>query len=143
MNKSNSNRARFGPFEVDLHTHEIWKDGVQVKLMGQPFETLTVLISRPGELVTREELRMRLWPKDTFADFDHGLNAAVNKLREALNDSAESPKYVQTLPRLGYRFIVPVTQNVPQPPAQEAPRRARWEMAAAGIVLAGLVALAS
>jgi Tol biopolymer transport system component/DNA-binding winged helix-turn-helix (wHTH) protein len=103
-----SDRARFGPFQVDLHTHELWKFGTRLKLVGQPFEILAVLLARPGELVTREQLRDRLWPSDTFVDFNHGLNAAVNKLREALSDSAEAPRYIETLPRRGYRFIAPV-----------------------------------
>lgn len=97
-------RARFGPFEVDLHTRELWKFGTRVKLVGQPFEILSILLARPGKLVTREELRNRLWPSDTFVDFNHGLNAAVNKLRDALSDSAEEPRYIETLPRRGYRF---------------------------------------
>ena len=105
MSGNHSGRARFGPFEVDLHTHELWKFGTKLKLVGQPFDILVMLLSRPGELVTREELRNRLWPSDTFVDFNHGLNAAVNRLREALSDSAESPRYVETLPRRGYRFI--------------------------------------
>src|SRR5438309_8734201 len=108
VQKNLSNRARFGPFEVDLHTHELWKFGTRLKLVGQPFEILAVLLSKPGELVTREELRTRLWPADTFVDFNHGLNAAVNKLREALSDSADEPRYVETLPRRGYRFIAAV-----------------------------------
>lgn len=108
MTRTGSDRARFGPFEVDLHTHELWKFGTRLKLVGQPFEILAVLLSKPGELVTREELRTRLWPADTFVDFNHGLNAAVNKLREALSDSAEAPKYVETLPRRGYRFIASI-----------------------------------
>src|SRR5579871_965516 len=99
-----SDRARFGPFEVDLQTHELWKYGTRLKLVGQPFEILALLLSRPGKLVTRDELRNRLWPSDTFVDFNHVLNAAVNKLREALSDSAEDPRYVETLPRRGYRF---------------------------------------
>ena len=78
---------------------------MKLKLVGQPFEVLAMLLERPGQLVTREELRARLWPTDTFVDFDHGLNAAVNKLRDALSDSAEKPNYVETLPRRGYRFI--------------------------------------
>jgi len=102
MTGNGSDRARFGPFEVDLHTHELWKFGTRIRLVGQPFEILAVLLSRPGELVTREELRTRLWPADTFVDFNHGLNAAVNKLREALSDSAENPRYIETLPRRGY-----------------------------------------
>ncbi len=88
-----------------MRTHELWKFGTKLKLVGQPFEILAVLISRPGELVTRDELRDRLWPAETFVDFNHGLNAAVNKLREALSDSADDPKYIETLPRRGYRFI--------------------------------------
>src|ERR1700721_2490388 len=108
MTRHGSARARFGPFEVDLHTHELWKFGTRLKLVGQPFEILAVLLSQPGELVTREELRTRLWPADTFVDFNHGLNAAVNKLREALSDSAGAPRYVETLPRRGYRFMATV-----------------------------------
>src|SRR5579871_2268719 len=108
MTGKGSDRARFGSFEVDLHTHELWKFGTRLRLVGQPFEILAVLLSRPGELVTREELRTRLWPADTFVDFNHGLNAAVNKLREALSDSADTPRYVETLPRRGYRFVSPV-----------------------------------
>lgn len=105
MTSNGSGRARFGPFEVDLYTRELWKFGTRLKLVGQPFEILAVLLSKPGELVTREELHSRLWPADTFVDFNHGLNAAVNKLRDALSDSAEAPRYVETLPRRGYRFI--------------------------------------
>ncbi len=108
MNGARPSRLKFGPFEADVHTHEIWKHGIKIKLVGQPFEILAILLSKPGELVTREELRERLWPGDTFVDFDHGLNAAVNKLREALSDSAETPTYVETLPRRGYRFVSPV-----------------------------------
>jgi TolB-like protein/Flp pilus assembly protein TadD len=97
--------VRFGPFEADLRAGELRKHGVKLKLVGQPFEVLAMLLECPGQLVTREELRARLWPTDTFVDFDHGLNAAVNKLRDVLNDSAEKPNYVETLPRRGYRFI--------------------------------------
>jgi Tol biopolymer transport system component/DNA-binding winged helix-turn-helix (wHTH) protein len=103
-----SGRVRFGPYEVDPHTHELWKHGTRVRLVGQPFEILMVLISRPGQLVTREELRSELWPGDTFVDFNHGLNAAVNKLRDALCDSADDPKFIETLPRRGYRFVAAV-----------------------------------
>lgn len=105
---NDSGRARFGPFEVDLHTRELWKFGTRLKLVGQPFEILAVLLAKPGQLVTREELRERLWSSHTFVDFNHGLNAAVNKLREALSDSAEEPRYIETLPRRGYRFIAAV-----------------------------------
>jgi len=136
MNGTNPGKVRFGPFEADLHTHEIWKHGVKIKLVGQPFEVLAILLERPGQLVTREELHERLWPGDTFVDFDHGLNAAVNKLREALGDSVETPRYVETLPRRGYRFIATVEKGnaavaetsvaapfVAPPPAPIAPIR--------------------
>jgi TolB-like protein/Tfp pilus assembly protein PilF len=101
--------ARFGAFEADFRTGELRKRGVKLKLVGQPLEVLAMLLERPGQLVTRDELRARLWPTDTFVDFDHGLNAAVNKLRDALSDSAEKPNYVETLPRRGYRFISAVS----------------------------------
>jgi DNA-binding winged helix-turn-helix (wHTH) protein len=123
MTGNGSDRARFGPFEVDLHTHELWKFGTRLKLVGQPFEILAVLLRQPGELVTREELRNRLWPSDRFVDFNHGLNAGVNKLREALCDSAEDPRYVETLPRRGYRFIATIEwlDVRPAAPAASAP----------------------
>jgi Tol biopolymer transport system component/DNA-binding winged helix-turn-helix (wHTH) protein len=105
MTSSNSHRVRFGPYVADLDTHELWKNGVRVKLGGQPFEILALLLRKPGQMVTREELQNELWAADTFVDFNHGLNAAVNKLRETLADSAEQPKYIETLPRRGYRFI--------------------------------------
>jgi len=115
---TSSDRLKFGSYEVDLHTHELWKHGTRLKLVGQPFEILAVLIKRPGQLVTREELRSQLWPGDTFVDFNHGLNAAVNKLRDVLCDSAENPKYIETLPRRGYRFIAEVESPPTQQPAQ-------------------------
>src|ERR1035441_4306831 len=95
MTRYGSDRARFGPFEMDLHTPELWKFGTRLKLAGQPFEILVVLLSKPGEIENREDLRTRLCPGYTFVDFNHGLNAAVNKLREALSDSAENPRYVE------------------------------------------------
>src|SRR5262249_13102081 len=122
MRNPKSNRVQFGPFLVDLHTHEVSKDGTRIRLIGQPFEILSVLVSKPGELVTREELRMRLWPGDTFVDFNHGLNAAMNKLRETLCDSADNPRFVETLPRRGYRFIAKVERlDVPFPIAPSLP----------------------
>jgi TolB-like protein/DNA-binding winged helix-turn-helix (wHTH) protein len=98
---------RFGNFEVDLQSGELRKAGLKLKLTGQPFQVLAILLEHPGEVVTREELHKRLWP-DTFVDIDHNLNTAINKIREALEDSAESPRFVETLPRRGYRFIAPV-----------------------------------
>src|SRR6267142_4785285 len=96
---------RFGEFEVNLHSGELHKQGQKVKLQQQPFQVLVALLQRPGELVSREELRTKLWPADTFVDFDHSLNAAVKRLRDALGDSADAPVFVETLARRGYRFI--------------------------------------
>jgi cholera toxin transcriptional activator len=101
--------VRFGVFELDRGSGDLRKDGVaRPRLQGQPLDVLLHLLERPGEVVTREELRQRLWPVDTFVDFDHSLNTAVNKVREALEDSASNPRFVQTLARRGYRFIAPV-----------------------------------
>jgi DNA-binding winged helix-turn-helix (wHTH) protein len=100
---------RFGVFEVDLRSGELRKQGVRVKLQDQRFQVLRLLLQHPGELVTRDELRAKIWPADTFVDFDNSLNAAINKLREALGDSADSPRFIETLPRRGYRFIASVT----------------------------------
>src|SRR5712672_3342199 len=101
--------VRFGTFEVDVRAGELRKQGVRVKLQEQPFHVLTILLRWPGEVVTREELRNQNWSADTFVDFDNSLNTAVNKLREALGDSADNPRFIETLPRRGYRFIAPVT----------------------------------
>lgn len=100
--------VRFGVFEVDLRTGELRKSGLKLKLTGQAFQVLAMLLERPGDVVTREELQKQLWPDGTFVDFDHNLNAAINKIREVLGDLAESPRFVETLPRRGYRFITPV-----------------------------------
>jgi DNA-binding winged helix-turn-helix (wHTH) protein len=110
MSRPNPSRrvVRFGSFEADLDAHELRKNGVKLRLQDQPFQVLSVLLDNPGQVVTREELRQRLWSADTFVDFDNGLNTAINKIREALGDSAESPRLVETLPRRGYRFIAPV-----------------------------------
>lgn len=102
---------RFGVFEADVHAGELRKHGIRIKLQEQPFQILALLLTRPGELVTREELRQKLWPADTFVDFDRGLNKAMTKLRAALGDSAGSPRYVETLHRRGYRFLVPVSAH--------------------------------
>jgi len=101
---------RFGVFEVDVSSGELRKQGVRIKLQEQPFHVLAVLLERPGEVVTREELRNQNWPADTFVDFDNSLNTAINKLREALGDSADNPRFIETLPRRGYRLIAPVTE---------------------------------
>jgi DNA-binding winged helix-turn-helix (wHTH) protein/tetratricopeptide (TPR) repeat protein len=102
---------RFGAFEVDLRAGELRKQGVRIRIQEQPFRLLVLLLRRPGELLTRDELRAQIWPADTFVDFDKGLNTSVNRLREALGDAADNPRFVETVPRRGYRFIAPVTTN--------------------------------
>jgi TolB-like protein/DNA-binding winged helix-turn-helix (wHTH) protein/tetratricopeptide (TPR) repeat protein len=99
---------RFGLFEVDERRGEVRKQGSRIRLRGRPFDILLILLERPGEIVTRDDLRSRLWAADTFVDFDHGLNTAVNRLREVLGDAADSPRFIETIPRKGYRFIAPV-----------------------------------
>src|SRR5689334_21219967 len=101
----------FGVFEADEARGELRKRGIRIKLQAQPFRVLALLLERPGEVVTREEMRERLWGQDTFVDFDHGLNRALNKIRKALDDSASQPRYVETVAGKGYRFIAPVTQQ--------------------------------
>src|ERR1700687_5257488 len=96
---------RFGAFELDMRVGELRKQGVKIKLQEQPFQILAMLLEQPGQVVTREELRGRLWPSDTFVDFDHSLNKAISKLREALGDSAEKPQFIETLAKRGYRFL--------------------------------------
>jgi Tol biopolymer transport system component/DNA-binding winged helix-turn-helix (wHTH) protein len=124
--------VRFGVFEADLHTGELRKNGVKVPLQGQPFQVCAILLSRSGELVSREELRQQVWPEDTFVDFDHALNTAITKIRLALGDQADNPRFVETLPRRGYRFIAPVEKPssstlVPaQAPIQRLTPKRRW-----------------
>ena len=96
--------VRFGLFEIDLRAGELRKNGIKIKLQEQPFQVLVTLLQHAGDVVTREELRQQLWPKDTFVDFDHSLNAAIKRLRDALGESAESPIFIETLARRGYRF---------------------------------------
>jgi TolB-like protein/DNA-binding winged helix-turn-helix (wHTH) protein/Tfp pilus assembly protein PilF len=115
MGTSNPLRAifRFGAYEVDSRTGELRKNGMRIRCQEQPIQVLVALLERPGELLTREELRQRVWPEDTFVDFDHALNTAVKKIRAALNDEADSPRYLETVPRRGYRFIAPMQTEVP------------------------------
>ncbi len=101
-------RLSFGVFELDLRAGELRKHGLRVRLQEQPFQVLATLTEHPGEVVTREKLQKKLWPADTFVDFDHGLNKAISKIREALSDSAESPRFVETVARRGYRFLAEV-----------------------------------
>src|SRR3984885_719245 len=101
----------FDVFEIDLRAGELRKEGRRVKLQEQPFRVLSLLLQRPGQVVTREELREQLWPADTFVDFDHGLNSAVARLREALRDSADKPRFIETIAKRGYRFISPLAAS--------------------------------
>ena len=115
---ANSNKVCFGLFEADLDARVLRKSGVKIKLNEQPFQVLALLLERPGELVSREELQARLWPSDTFVDFDVSLNGAVKRLRQALGDESDNPRFIETLYRRGYRFIAPVST----PPSERAPR---------------------
>lgn len=127
-------RYRFGVFEADAATGELRRQGLRIRLKAQPFRLLLMLLERPGELVTREEISGALWPQDTFVDFEHGVNSAINRLREALGDTATNPRFIETLPRRGYRFLAPVQrvgdvdQAVPDPVA--APRSTESDRAA-------------
>ena len=139
-----SRRAiRFGDFEVDLEAGELRKGGLRIRLQQQPFQILTLLLERPGRVVSREELQKLLWPNDTIVEFEHSINAAINRLREALCDSADEPRYVETLPRRGYRFIYPVAP-VYDRRTEAAAHRAALQTGlalAVGIVVVALAAL--
>ena len=141
-----SGLIRFGAFEVELQTGVLRKHGVRIRLQERPFRVLLALLEKPGELVTRDELRQKVWKGLAFGDFDHGLNIAINKIREALRDSPETPRFVETLPQRGYRFIAPVegpsTQAAPEPvsappPTGQSPRKWRWWMWAAAVPVLG------
>jgi Tol biopolymer transport system component/DNA-binding winged helix-turn-helix (wHTH) protein len=147
--QSRSRLVRFGAFEADVRTGELRKDGVKLKFSGQPFQVLAILLESPGEVVTREELQKRLWP-DTFVDVERNLNTAVNKIREVLGDSAETPRFVETLPRRGYRFIGeleapirPVVPVVADEPVHGPHRRQGWWKIGAGVVAIAVIALAA
>ncbi|HEY2546286.1 MAG TPA: winged helix-turn-helix domain-containing protein, partial [Candidatus Acidoferrum sp.] len=105
--------VRFGPYELRSRSRELHKFGTKLKLRPQPFRVLTVLLEHAGDVVTREQLHQQLWPSDTFVDFEHGLNTTIKELRGVLDDSATEPRYIQTLPKLGYRFIFPVERPAP------------------------------
>jgi TolB-like protein/DNA-binding winged helix-turn-helix (wHTH) protein len=132
-------RVRFGTFEADLRSGELHRDGLKVKIQELPFQVLVLLLERPGEVVTREDLRTRVWPADTFVDFEQGLNKAINKLREALGDDANNPRFVETLTRRGYRFIAPLDAGTGSP--ERRPGTARIILASAAVIVAVLVLL--
>ena len=138
--------TRFGVFEFDLRSKELHKQGMKIRLQGQPVEILAMLLERPGETVTREELQKRLWPADTFVDFEQGLNNAMKRLRTALDDSAGTPRFIETIPRRGYRFISEIKEEpvaVPIPPSSTVPlpNWRKWYISLAVIGMAGLVLL--
>lgn len=130
--------VRFGVFEANLETGELRKSGTRIKLEGHPFEILALLLERPGQLVTREELQEKLWPADTFVDFEHSINTAVKRLREALGDSAETPRFIETLPRHGYRFIYPVNGAEASEAAPSPKSTAWWQGQRSTAVVLGL-----
>src|SRR5215469_4463473 len=128
---------RFGVFELDLRSRELHKQGMRVRLHGQPVEILAMLLEQPGQTITREELQKRLWPADTFVDFEQGLNNAMKRLRAALDDDAETPRFIETLPRRGYRLIATLERN--RPPAWPARKSIRWmTVTLASILVVGL-----
>src|ERR1017187_711792 len=154
-------KYRFGPYEVRVRTRELFKHGIRLKLRRQPFQVLQVLVERAGDVVTREELRQMLWPAETFVDFEHGLNPSVKELRRVLSDSASEPRYVETIPKLGYRIVAAVeteampsiasvggvqpledTGRVSNPPFQQPNRRWRriWPYGALAGILAAVLA---
>jgi cholera toxin transcriptional activator len=122
-------RFRFGAFEADAATGELRRQGVRIKLNAQPFQVLVMLLERPGDLLTREEISRRLWPDGTFVDYEHGVNSAVNRIREALGDTASHPRFVETLARRGYRFVAPVERIGPAEQALSAVTEAPIEAA--------------
>jgi cholera toxin transcriptional activator len=131
---ANARLYRFGIYEADTRSGELRKNGSKLKIQEQPFQVLAVLLERPGEVVTREELRQRLWPADTFVDFDHSLNTAINKLRDVLGDQAGNPRFIETLAKRGYRFIAPVQASPPNEPVdlpETAPTAAECAVAVA------------
>src|SRR3984885_43538 len=123
--QNGSRTIRFGAFEADLHSGEVRKSGNRIKLQDQPFKVLQILLERPGNLVTREELQTRIWPEENYGDFDHAVNVAVGKLRTALGDSADNPSFIETVPRRGYRFVARlengVVETLPAPAPVEVP----------------------
>ena len=114
----NGPRYRFGPFELNTGEESLSRNGIRVKVQDLPYRLLVMLLERPGEIVTREEVRQRLWPENTFVEFDNSLGVAIRKVRDALNDDAEAPRYVETVPRRGYRFLAPVNVIEGEKPKQ-------------------------
>jgi eukaryotic-like serine/threonine-protein kinase len=150
--RNGSRTVRFGAFEADLYSGEVRKSGNRVKLQDQPFKVLQILLERPGDLVSREELQTRIWPEETYGDFDHAVNVAVGKLRMALGDSADNPSFIETVPRRGYRFVarlertqvealLPPPAEIIVPPAEVPPRGRKLALAALLALLMGAILL--
>lgn len=133
---------QFGAFELDPHSGELRKHGIKLKLQRQPVQILGILLERSGEVVTREEIQKRLWPDNTYVDFDNAINSAMRKLRDALGDTAENPRFVETLSRRGYRFIYPISNGVRLLPVAlpKAPPKQRYSAWAALAVVVAVVA---
>jgi DNA-binding winged helix-turn-helix (wHTH) protein len=148
LGSSNPQIVRFGAFEVDLRNGSLHKNGLRIRVQGKPLQILSLLVEHAGDVVTRDELRQHLWPAGTFVDFEHGLNTAIKKLREALGDDPENPRFVQTVPRQGYRFIAPaefvVPAGLPQPTSrtERTGRRRILVVSALVITIAALTAVA-
>ena len=131
---------RFGPFELLVEATELRKNGVRLKLQDQPFHILCTLLEHPGELVTREQLRQQLWPEGTFVDFEHGLNTAIKKIRDVLSDDSDTPRYIETIPRKGYRFLAPLNQNITQTVKEALPSpRPRWRLRTPTLIVVAVV----
>src|SRR5437868_9865281 len=131
---ASAQRLKFADFEFDQLSGELWSNGDRVVLPNQPSRILTVLIDRHGAVVTRDELRRELWPEDTFVDFEHSLNAGIRRLREAIGDSASSPRFIETIPQRGYRFIAAVEEDAGS--SKEHDRPARWPLISAAMFIA-------
>src|SRR6266850_7681869 len=150
--QSSFSSVRFGIFTADLQSGELWKGGIRIRVQIQPFQILKVFLERPGQLITREELQSKVWPSDTFVDFDQGLNKAINKLRDALCDNADAPQFIETVPKRGYRFIAPVIHELDasEPGVSAAPqserhlrfrRTGRWVLVIGSLSVVAAIAL--
>jgi len=147
--QSPARRYRFGAFEADVTTGELRRQGIRLRLNAQPFQVLCLMLERPGEVLTREEIARELWPDGTFVDYEHGVNSAVNRIRDVLGDSAASPRFIETLARRGYRFVVPVERiapqnelltNAPQPLFPQDGTSATSTAGGAGLLAGGILA---
>src|SRR5215472_14537865 len=147
MSVNSVQTVHFATFEVDLRAAELRKSGIKIKLQEKPFQILALMLERPGEFITRDELRKKLWPADTFVDFDHSLGTAIAKLRQALGDSAQNPRFIETVSNMGYCFLVPVENRAlaPAPPLQRAlsSQTRRFGSAAAAGLLGGTLVVAA